>query len=173
MAAKKLEHPALEQLAATPEILRLMMMGVSEEQAQVRPAPERWSIAEVLEHLSHVESHSFRARLDRMIAENNPKLEPYDQEAYAEAGTYSGREAEESFAHWEEQRESNLEMLEGLHEGVLARVGTHGELGPITVENMLNQWAMHDLGHVRQIADLVRAQLYYPGLGPFQKYHPV
>jgi hypothetical protein len=27
---------------------------------------------------------------------------------------------------------------------------------------------MHDLGHIRQIAELVRAQLYFPGVGPFQ-----
>jgi hypothetical protein len=32
----------------------------------------------------------------------------------------------------------------------------------------LNEWALHDLGHVRQLAELVRAQLYYPEIGPFR-----
>jgi hypothetical protein len=32
----------------------------------------------------------------------------------------------------------------------------------------LHEWALHDLGHVRQLAELVRSQLYYPELGPFR-----
>jgi hypothetical protein len=31
---------------------------------------------------------------------------------------------------------------------------------------MLNEWALHDLGHIRQIAELVRARKYLAGAGP-------
>jgi hypothetical protein len=30
---------------------------------------------------------------------------------------------------------------------------------------MLHEWALHDLGHVRQIAELVRARKYLAGAG--------
>src|ERR1700712_4534787 len=60
MPPQELEHPALDQLAATPEILRILMASVTDEIALTKPAPDRWSIAEVLEHLSHVEGHMFR-----------------------------------------------------------------------------------------------------------------
>ena len=30
---------------------------------------------------------------------------------------------------------------------------------------MLHEWALHDLGHVRQIAELVRARKYHAGAG--------
>lgn len=172
MAAKTprhtLEHPALDHMASTPDIFRALLTGVGDEQAYWKPAPERFSIAELLEHLSHIEAHCFRSRVDAMLAADNPEFEPYDQNAYYAEGAYSNRDAEESLAHWEEQREDNLEFLLGLEPKVLLRTGRHTGLGQFTLSNLLNEWALHDLGHVRQLAELVRAQLYYPEVGPFQ-----
>jgi hypothetical protein len=168
MAAKKFEHPALDHLAATPDIYRALLTGLSDEQAYWKPTPERYSIAELLEHLSHVEAHCFRARFDAILAGDNPEFEPYDQNVFYAQGTYSNRDAEESMAHWEEQREDNLEFLEALEPGVLKRTGRHMVLGQFTLSNLLNEWALHDLGHIRQLSELVRAQLYYPEIGPFQ-----
>jgi len=163
-----MEHLAIEHLAGTPDIFRQLMLGVTEEQTTWKPAPDRWSLAEVLEHLSHLEGHLFRARVDLMTTAENPPVEGYDQNAFYAAGTYSDRDPEESFAHWEEQREDNVEFLRSLDQRMLARTGQHAELGRFTLEDLLNEWAFHDLGHVRQVAELVRAQLYYPKLGPFQ-----
>jgi hypothetical protein len=168
VAAKLLELPALDQMAATPDIFRSLLMGVSDQQAYWKPEPDRFSIAELLEHLSHVEAHCFRIRVDEILASENPEFEPYDQNAYYAQGTYSNRDAEESFAHWEEQRDDNLELLRGLEPKILSRTGRHRVLGEFTLGNLLNEWALHDLGHVRQMAELVRAQLYYPELGPFK-----
>jgi hypothetical protein len=168
MAVKTLEHPALEHLAATPDIVRALLTGVSPEQACWKPTPDRFSIAELLEHLSHIEAHCFRNRFDETLASDNPEFEPYDQNAFYAQGTYSNRDAEDSLAHWEEQREDNLEFLHGLDSKVLSRPARHTVLGPFTLENLLNEWALHDLGHVRQLAELVRAQLYYPEIGPFR-----
>ena len=98
----------------------------------------------------------------------NPEFEPYDQNAFYAAGTYSGREPEESLAHWEEQREDNLEFLRGLDANSLTRKAKHSVLGSFSLDNLLNEWALHDLGHIRQLAELVRAQVYYPAVGPFQ-----
>jgi DinB superfamily len=168
VAAKLLELPALDQMAATPDIFRSLLMGVSDRQAYWKPEPDRFSIAELLEHLSHIEAHCFRIRVDEMLASENPEFEPYDQNAYYAQGTYSNRDAEESFAHWEEQRDDNLELLRGFEPKILSRTGRHRVLGEFTLGNLLNEWALHDLGHVRQMAELVRAQLYYPELGPFK-----
>ena len=43
--------------------------------------------------------------------------------------------------------------------------------GEITLAQMLNEWAMHDLGHIRQVAELVRARKYLAGAGPLGKDH--
>jgi hypothetical protein len=168
MAAPTLEHPALDHLAATPDIIRALLAGVSDKQACWKPAPARYSIAELLEHLSHVEAHCFRVRFDEILAADNPDIGPYDQNHYYAQGAYSNRDAEESLAHWEEQREDNVEFLRGLDPKQLTRTGRHTVLGQFTLLNLLNEWALHDLGHLRQLSELVRAQLYYPEIGPFQ-----
>lgn len=168
MALKKLEHPALDHLAATPDIFHAMLMGVSDNQAYWKPAPDRFSIAELLEHISHIEAHYFRIHVDAILSAGNPEIEPYDQNAYYAEGAYSDRDAEESMAHWEEQREDNIALLRGFDPGQLKRTARHPELGEFTLAHLLNEWALHDLGHVRQLAELVRAQLYYPEIGPFQ-----
>jgi uncharacterized damage-inducible protein DinB len=168
MPVKRLEHPALDHMASTPDVFRALLTGLSDEQAYWKPTPGRFSIAELLEHLSHVEAHCFRIRFDEILATDNPEVEPYDQNAFYAEGTYSNREAEESLAHWEEQREDNLEFLHGLDAKVLSRTARHTVLGQFTLANLLNEWALHDLGHIRQLAELVRAQLYFPEIGPFQ-----
>jgi hypothetical protein len=165
--------PGIGQLETTSDVLRALLEGVTDEQTRWKPGPERWSIAEVLEHLAHVESHGFRVRVERMVREENPLLEAYDQVAYAASGQYSEREAEESFAHFEEQREDNIAYLNGLPLGVVHRTGQHEGIGGITVGQLLNEWAFHDMGHIRQIAELVRVIRYWPHMGPFQTFYRI
>ena len=165
--------PGVSQLEGTPDLLRALLDGISDEQTLWKAAPDRFSIAEVLEHLTHVESHAFRLRVERMVNEDHPFLEAYDQNAYAAAGQYSGREADESFAHWEEQREDNVAYLKSLPLSAGARTAAHQELGDITVSQLLNEWAFHDLGHIRQIAEIVRAIRYYPHMGPFASQYKI
>jgi hypothetical protein len=159
--------PCLAQLEATAEILRLLMEDLSQQDTNWKPAPDRFSVAEVIEHLSHAEGHCFRLRVERMAAEDNPAIEPYDTDAFIAAGQYSGRDAEDSFDHFEEQRELNLEYLHSLPDNAAGRTGQHSVLGRITVSEVMNEWAFHDLGHIRQIAEIVRALKYYPHMGPF------
>ena len=59
-----------------------------------------------------------------------------------------------------------MEFLRDLPDGVGGRVAVHREAGEITLQQMLHEWALHDLGHVRQIAELVRARRYLAGAGP-------
>jgi len=165
--------PGISQLEATPEVLRLLMEGLSDEDAHWKPAPGRFSIAEVLEHMSHAEGHLFRGRVERMVDEDNPPIEPYDTDAFIAAGQYSGRSAEDSFDHFEEQRELNLEYLHELPGSAAFRTGEHSVLGPITVSHVMNEWAFHDLGHIRQIAEIIRAMKYHPHMGPFQSEYKV
>src|SRR4051812_10925775 len=156
--------PCVDLLEATPGVLRGLMTELSEEDARWKPAPDRFSIAEVLSHLSHSEGHCYRLRLDRFMAEEMPELEPDDAQMHLDV--YRNADPEEDFAHFEEQRETNVEMLRGLSPEAGARKALHKAAGEITLAQMLHEWALHDLGHIRQIAELVRARKYLPGAGP-------
>ena len=162
--------PCIDLLEATPEILRGLMTELTEEDTRWKPAPDRFSIAEVLAHLSHSEGHCYRMRLDRFLAETRPAFEPDDARMYLEL--YKDADPEDAFDYFEEQREHNVEHLRGLSAGAGDRVALHKEYGDITLSQMLHEWALHDLGHVRQIAELVRARKYLAGAGPLgEDYH--
>jgi len=140
-----------------------LMCELSHEDASWKPAPDRFSVAEVLAHLSHTEGHCYRARVDQFLSETRPALEPDDAQMHLHL--YRDADAEDAFDHFEDQRETNIEFLRGLPGEAGDRVALHGEAGEITLSQMLHEWALHDLGHVRQIAELVRARKYLAGAG--------
>lgn len=156
--------PCLDMLEATPEILRGLMCELSEEDTQWKPAPDRFSIAEALAHLSHSEGHCYRTRLDRFMAEEMPEFEPDDAQMYLDL--YRDADAEEAFAHFEDQRETNVEFLRELKPDDGKRQARHKRAGVITLNQMLHEWVLHDLGHIRQIAELARSRKYLAGAGP-------
>jgi hypothetical protein len=124
-------------------------------------------VGEVLAHLSHSEGHCYRTRLDLFMTEENPEFEPDDAQFHLER--YAKADPEDEFDHFEEQRQTNVEFLRGLEPGAGARRAMHKAAGPITLEQMLHEWAMHDLGHIRQVAELVRARKHLAGAGPLGK----
>jgi hypothetical protein len=161
------ELPCLELLKATPAILRGLMSEISQDDARWKPAPDRFSIAEVLAHLSHSEGHCYRARVDRFLAEEMPEFEPDDAQMHLDL--YRNADPEEEFGHFEDLRETNVELLRGLPAAAGNRKALHREAGEITLSQMLHEWALHDLGHIRQVAELVRARKYLAGAGPLGK----
>ena len=149
------ELPCLNLLEATPAILRGLMSEITDEDARWKPAPERFSIAEVLSHLSHSEGHCYRARLDRFLSEEMPAFEPDDAQMHLEL--YKNGDPEEDFGHFEEQRETNLELLRGLTADPGSRKARHPSAGEIRLSQMLHEWALHDLGHARSRNSFERA----------------
>ena len=156
--------PCLDLLEATPSILRGLMSEISEEDARWKPAVDRFSIAEVLSHLAHSEGHCYRSRVDRFLSEETPTFEPDDAQMYLEV--YRNANPEEALGSFEDQRAANIVFLRGLPAEVGNRKALHRAAGKITLSQMLHEWALHDLGHIRQIAELVRARKYLAGAGP-------
>ena len=155
--------PCLELLDSTPDILRGLMSELTEGDARWKPEEDRFSIAEVLAHLSHSEGHCYRMRLDRFLSEERPEFEPDDAQMYLDL--YRNADPEDAFDRFEEQRENNVDYLRELPAEVGDRRAIHKEYGEITLSQMLHEWALHDLGHIRQIAELVRARKYLSGAG--------
>ena len=137
-----------------------------------KPAPQRWSISEVLAHMVEIED-LYAARVRRMLAEDAPKFLRYPQPDPDSPNAGTQGDTAEILARFVAMRRNNVAFLNSMPENSGARVGHHSELGLITLLQMLCEWASHDLGHIRQIAELYRARAFYPHAGPFQKYsHP-
>jgi hypothetical protein len=169
--APQLERP-LALLEKTPQLLKTLLADMQEDTLTWKPAADRWSIGEILAHLAGLEL-AYGQRVQRIVTEDSPALEAYDQNAAAAEGRYSQPDPEESLAAFTERREGTLAFLSMLPPGAATRTGRHSEIASFTLSEMLHELASHDLGHLRQIAELYRAREFHPHAGPFQKYsHP-
>jgi hypothetical protein len=160
---------AITLLEKTPRLLETLLCDLPGELLHWKPAPDRWSISEVLAHLAALE-RVYAERALRMVAEESPPLAKYDLDGAAARGEYSRGSAGEHLALFTRTRRCSLALLVGLPVSAGARSGVHSELGTVTLAQMLNEWANHDLGHLRQIAELYRAHAFHPHSGPFMKY---
>ena len=165
--------PGYEQLAAMPGLLRSVTAGMSNEEARWKVDPGRWSTLEVLEHLVHVEAHGFRGRAARILAEDEPLLPNYDPDALMRAGSCTQPDLATALDEFERARTLSLHLLQQLQPGQFARAATHSTLGRVTLGDLLHEWPFHDLGHLRQIAEIVRAVRFHPHMGPWRQFYTV
>jgi hypothetical protein len=162
------ELPCLDLLGATPQILHGLTAGLADDDVRWKPAPDRFSIGEVLVHLAHSDWHCYRTRVDQFMSEERPELEPDEASFHLEL--YRKTDPKGALDHFAEQRQSHIEYLRGLPASAGHRVAYHKGSGTeVTLANMLHEWAMHDLGHIRQVAELVRARKHFEGAGPLNE----
>jgi len=153
-------------LEKTPAILELLLRDIPQDILEWKPAAERWSIVEVLGHMVEIEK-LYEQRTHRIVLENLPTLSKYESLSEAELQMKSLRQYLEEFIPL---RRAFVFYLHSIPASAGARTGQHVELGTISLSQMLHELANHDLGHLRQIAELYRARAFHPYAGPFQKY---
>jgi hypothetical protein len=162
-------QPSVSLLEKTPFLLETLLRDSPEELLHWKPGPERWSIAEVLGHLADIEM-VYADRTRRMVTEETPTLQKFDSTGTVVLGDYTRGTAVHNFAAFNRLRRATMVLLRSIPPDSGDREALHSELGVITLAQMLNEWASHDLGHLRQIAELYRAHAFHPNSGPFQKY---
>ena len=163
--------PALHVLEQTPGVLRSLLSAATGEDLNWLPGPDRWSIAMVLAHLHDVERAGFRGRFHAMLESDKPFLPSYDQLALFR--THAKFDAIGELAAFERERHVTLAWLRQLPPEAGVRTGRHQELGEISVAELLNEFAFHDLGHIRQIAEVYRSHAFYPRMGGFRNYYQI
>lgn len=140
--------------AASAKKLERLLKGVPAAKLRKRPAPEKWSVAEIMAHLADSEIvTSFRLR--QILGTPGTPIPAYDQEAWARSGHYEKRDARKSLAQFRTLREANLALLKSLSPEQWKHHGMHSERGAETIERLALLIAGHDLNHTRQIERIV------------------
>ena len=164
-AATSLQAP-ISLLEKTPAVLEILLRDLPPDLLNWKPAPDRWSITEVLAHMTVIEG-LYKQRAKLIMLEHSPTLPKFAPHSEVEAHQKSAlRHLEEFIA----LRRAFLAYLHSVPTSAGSRTGQHYEMGAITLSQMLHELANHDLGHLRQIAELYRAHTFYPHAGPFQRY---
>jgi hypothetical protein len=147
LAIQSSTHPRIENLIG----------GLSAEQLKQRPAPERWSIAEIIAHLADAEIvAAFRIR--KILSEPGCAIAAYDQNAWAEKLNYRDSDPWQNLKRFGLMREMNLALLRGLNEEQWDRYGIHSERGRETLRRVVTLFAGHDVNHLKQIESIVKSR---------------
>ena len=146
------------ELAQGAETIQGLVVGVSAAEARMRPAPEAWSILEVVAHLLDEEREDFRPRLDLVLHRPEEKWTPIDPLAWVTARGYNDRELAATLSDFLSERERSLAWLAALKAPDWGRE-YQASFGPITAGDLAASWAAHDLLHTRQLLELRRTRL--------------
>lgn len=151
MAMSRDEREALiEQYARGPERIREALARVPERALAWRPGTGKWSVHEVVVHCADSETNA-ALRIRTLIAEKEPLIVGYDQDAWARVFDYQAQPLEDSLAATSAARGRTVPLLRRLTDADWRKEGRHTESGRYTAEDWLRIYAAHLEGHARQI----------------------
>jgi hypothetical protein len=151
MAMSREERDKLiEQFARGPQRLGEALAKVPKEARQWRPAPGKWSVHEVVVHCADSETNA-ALRIRYLLAEKDPLIVGYDQDAWARLFDYHSQPLEESLAATAAARGRTVPLLRKMSEADWTKEGRHTESGRYTAADWLRIYAAHLEGHASQI----------------------
>lgn len=132
-----------------------------------RPAaPGEWSAHGCLQHIVDTERMVFPQRVGYLLrGEDFPAFNPAEDGTKPVASLSSVALANE----FDRLRAASLEILSHVQPRDLNRKAKHQELGMVSLGEMVNQWAGHDLMHTVQ-GERAILQVFIEGCGPWKSY---
>ncbi len=144
----------LKVQAATAKKIEKLLKRVPPAKLRKRPAPDKWSITEIVTHLADTEMvGGYRMRM--ILATPGTPIAAFNQDVWVTSGHYDKRDARKSLEHFRALREANLALLKTLTPEQWKHHGIHAERGQESIEHMVRMFAGHDINHTKQIERIV------------------
>ncbi len=140
------------------EMIRALIHGIGQEQAQVKPDAESWSILEVICHLHDEEREDFREHLNFILHRQNEEWHTIDPQGWITERKYNGQNFSEMQAKFFAERKKSLEWLNGLSSAEWETT-YQSKWGAMKAGDMFSSWVAHDNLHIRQLVELRRARI--------------
>lgn len=134
------------------------------EMWQFRPSPDRWTIHEIIIHITDSEANSY-ARCRRLIAEPGESVMAYDEMQWARALDYHAQSTEDAIELFKWLRRSSYDLIKNQPEPVWEQTIYHPESGTMSMDDWLDTYERHVGEHVEQMYNV-----YHQWLAP--KFYP-
>ncbi len=120
------------------------------EMWQFRPAPDRWTIHEIIIHIADSEATSyFRCR--RFLAEPGSTVLGYDENKWTQALHYHDQSTADALELFKWLRYKSYTLVKDLPESAWSNTVHHTENGVMTLEDWLNVYERHIPDHINQM----------------------
>lgn len=138
----------VDRFAAGGPLLAYAVADLPREQEQARPGPGEWSVAELVAHLLDADL-VLSDRMKRVIAEDNPPLLAFDENAWIRRLGSQEMPVEEAVNLFVANRQWMARVLRKCAEGDFARPGQHSVAGRKTLADLVTGAANHLDGHLK------------------------
>lgn len=152
MNAEKREQ-LIRQYAAGFDEVAQALKGFPEESLAAHPIPGKWSAREIVHHLADSETQS-ALRLRKLLAEEFPVIQGYDQDRFAILLRYNTRDMAPALEAFRAARATTLQLIGTMTEEDWKLKGWHTEFGVYTADLWLEIYAAHAHNHAAQIRRL-------------------
>ncbi len=147
----------LAVLRSTPAALDTFSLRLNRQQWSERPAPDEWSVTEIICHLRDVDREVNIPRIEKVIGETNPFLAGINTDTWADERNYRNEDGPAALRGFIEIRTRLIARLQGLNEGDWQRTARHAIFGPTTLQELVGFTTTHDRTHVQQSLAVARA----------------
>ena len=144
----------LDAAEKSPKQIAAAVSGLPDKTLRYKPAPDKWSILEILAHLADMEI-LYAYRMRQMLADQKPVIAPIDQDAWARNLGYMQSNPMELVAQYGLNRHANLQLLRRLNIAELEKSAYHPEKkAQVTVAEIVQMMSKHGPNHLEQIEKL-------------------
>jgi hypothetical protein len=153
MTAAELKQ-LLDAAEKSPREIAASVSGLPEQVLRYKPAPDKWSIVEILAHLADMEI-LYAYRMRQMVADDKPVIAPIDQDQWAARLGYREESVPELLALYGLNRHHTLNLLRRLKPENLDKGAFHPELQrTVTLAEYVQMMGKHGPNHLAQIESL-------------------
>lgn len=153
-----------QELARGAEMIQALLAGITPDEARVKPAPEVWSVLEVVCHLRDEERWDFKQHLGNMLHPPDQPALPENPPNWDLIPHYNEGDLAQALNEFLAERQRSLAWLQALsapdwETSLTLHFGP--EQVPFTLKagDALAAWVAHDNLHMRQLVELRRARL--------------
>ena len=147
---------SIAAIRETPAALRAAVKGLTSEQIETPYRDGGWSVRQVVHHVPESHMNAY-IRFKLALTEDNPTIKPYNEDGWVKLADIPRTPIETSVTLLEMLHARWVALLETMTAADFERPLMHPEIGPITLDRMLQLYAWHGPHHVAHIT-LLRAQ---------------
>ncbi len=141
----------IQQLEANLEVFRHLLSHKEKTCQGWRPAPDTWSLLEIVCHLYDEEREDFRTRVFHAL-DHTPGMPPsIDPPGWVSARKYNEQEYQVQLDAFLKERKKSITILKSVLNPDWESGFDHPILGRLTAYRLLSNWLAHDYHHIRQI----------------------
>lgn len=147
-----------QELVNSTEMIRSLLAGIRQEEAQIKPSRSSWSVLEVVCHLYDEEREDFREHLDFILHRQHEEWHPIAPTAWVKLRKYNEQNFNSMRNKFFRERATSLDWLKKIRNSDW-NTAYKSKWGTMRAGDMFACWVAHDNLHIRQLTELRRRHI--------------